>query len=104
VVLMVGLAGARGQWIAGTTARPSGGGTWRGEERASARWEAAAQGLGRHVARGKAARGRWVCSTWPARAAGSGASRNRGGDGLEVEDKGGFVIFQKYRDSIVKLR
>jgi hypothetical protein len=27
VVLMVGLAGARGQWIAGTTARPSGGGS-----------------------------------------------------------------------------
>jgi hypothetical protein len=27
VVLMVGLAGARGQWITGTTARPSGGGS-----------------------------------------------------------------------------
>jgi hypothetical protein len=27
VVLMVGLAGARGQWFAGTTARPSGGGS-----------------------------------------------------------------------------
>jgi hypothetical protein len=27
VVLMVGLAGARGQWIAGTTVRPSGGGS-----------------------------------------------------------------------------
>jgi hypothetical protein len=26
VVVLVGLAGARGQWIAGTTARPSGGG------------------------------------------------------------------------------
>jgi hypothetical protein len=69
------------------------GATWRAEERASARWEAAAQGLGRHVARGKAARGRQVRNTWPARAAGPDASTNRGGEGLEVEDKGGSVIF-----------
>jgi hypothetical protein len=81
-----------------------GGATWRGEERANARWEAATQGLRRHVARGKAARGRRVRSTWPARAAGSDASRNRGGEGLEVEDKGGSMIFQKYRDSTVKPR
>jgi hypothetical protein len=32
------------------------------------------------------------------------ASRNRAGEGLEVEDKGRFVIFQKYKDSTVKLR
>jgi hypothetical protein len=80
-----------------------GGATWRGEERASARWEAAAQGLGRHVVRGKVARGRRLRSTWPVRAVGSDASRNRG-EGLEVEDEGGFVIFQKYRDSTVKPR
>jgi hypothetical protein len=40
--------------------------------------------------------------------AGSGgvidASRNRAGEGLEVEDKGRFVIFQKYKDSTIKLR
>jgi hypothetical protein len=101
----------------GTVARPGagelggarggsgdGGATWRGEERASARWEAAAHGLGRHVAQGKAAWGRWVRSTWPARAAGSDVSRNRGGEGLEVKDKGGSVIFQKYRDSTIKPR
>jgi hypothetical protein len=34
----------------------------------------------------------------------TGGSGNRAGEGLEVEDKGRFVIFQKYKDSTVKLR
>jgi hypothetical protein len=34
----------------------------------------------------------------------TGVSRNRAGEGLEVEDKGRFVIFKKYKDSTIKLR
>jgi hypothetical protein len=41
------------------------------------RWEAAAQVLGRHMERGKAARGRPVRGTWPARAAAVGRRENR---------------------------
>jgi hypothetical protein len=40
--------------------------------------KAAAQTLVRHVVRGKAAHGRRVHSTWPARAAGAAQRRNRG--------------------------
>ncbi|PUZ39687.1 hypothetical protein GQ55_9G354000 [Panicum hallii var. hallii] len=58
-----------------------------GEERASAGWGAAAQVLGRHVARGKAARGQQELGTWPVRAVGSGREETRGG-GLEVDEGG----------------
>jgi hypothetical protein len=47
-----------------------GGATWSSEERASARWGAAARVLGRHVAQRKAAREQQVLGAWPARAAG----------------------------------
>jgi hypothetical protein len=69
-------------WQAGGSRGVSGGrgATWRGEDRASARWEAAAQVLGWHVARGKAAWGRQVRGTWPARAAGVGRR--------EIEEEG----------------
>jgi hypothetical protein len=43
---------------------------WQGEEMASMGWGSAAQTLGRHVARGKAARRRRVRSTRPARVVG----------------------------------
>jgi hypothetical protein len=44
-------------------------------------WGSAAQTLGRHVAQLRAARRRQVRSTWPARAAGRRAQRNRGAEG-----------------------
>jgi hypothetical protein len=54
-------------WQSGGSRGGSGGGgvMWRGEERASTGWGAAAQVLGRHVVRGKAARGQRVRGTWP---------------------------------------
>jgi hypothetical protein len=71
-----------------------GGATWRSAERASAGREAAAQVLGRHVARGKAAWRRRVRGTWPARAAGAAQRRNRG-VGLEVDEGGSVCNFLK---------
>jgi hypothetical protein len=37
-------------------------------------------------------------------AAGSGASGNRGGEGLEVDEGDLSAIFQKFRDSTIKPR
>jgi hypothetical protein len=83
-------------WQAGGMRGGSGGdgATWKSEGRASAGWGAAAQVLGRHMARGKAARGQQVLGTWPARAAGSGREENRGG-GLEVDEGGLNCKFPK---------
>jgi hypothetical protein len=62
-------------------------------------------GLARsHVGWRRAARGRRAAREMADDGAVTGASRNRAGEGLEVEDKGRFVIFQKYKDSTVKLR
>jgi hypothetical protein len=54
-----------------------GGATWRGRERPARCREGGGQGAGGHVARLRAARGRPVHSTWPARAAGVGRRENR---------------------------
>jgi hypothetical protein len=69
-----------------------GGATWRGRSRPARGREAAAQVLGRHVARGKAARGRRVRSTWPAKRRGRARAENRGGEGLEVDEGDLFAI------------
>jgi hypothetical protein len=52
-----------------------GGAMWRGENKPARGRGAAARVLGWHVAQLRAARGRWVHGTWPARAA---QRRNRG--------------------------
>jgi hypothetical protein len=49
-----------------------GGATWRGRSRPARGREAAARVLGRHVARLRAARGRRVHCTWPAKRRGVG--------------------------------
>jgi hypothetical protein len=67
----------------------------RGESRrgpARAR-EAAARTQGRHVARGKAAWGRWVRGTWPAKRRRCVGQRNRGG--VEVDEVGSVCTFPK---------
>jgi hypothetical protein len=76
------LRGSR-SWQAGGRRGGSGGGgaTWRGRSRPARAGEAAARVLGRHVARLRAAQGRPVRGTWPARAAGRWAQRNRGAEG-----------------------
>jgi hypothetical protein len=65
-----------------------GGATWRGRSRPTRGREAASRVLGWHVAR--------------LRAAGSGPSRNRGGEGMEVDEGDLFAISRKCRDSSVK--
>jgi hypothetical protein len=80
----------------------TGGSTWRGggEPTGAAR---VAGGLARsHVGWRRAARGRRAARKTAGEVAGSRA-RNRAG-GLEVEDKGRYVIFQKYKDFTLKLR
>jgi hypothetical protein len=66
---------------AGGTRGGSGGGgtTWRGRERPARGREGDGQGTGGHVAWLRVARARPVRGTWPARAAGGRAQRNRGG-------------------------
>jgi hypothetical protein len=100
----VWLRGSR-SWQAGGRRGGSGGGgaTWRGRSRLARAGEAAARVLGRLVARLRAARGRPVRGTWPARAAGRRAEKQRS-RGLEVDEGDLFAISQKYRDSSVKPR
>jgi hypothetical protein len=76
------LCGSR-SWQAGGKHGGSGGGgtTWRGRSRPARAREAAAWVLGRHVARLRAARERPVRGTWPERAVGHPAQRNRGAEG-----------------------
>jgi hypothetical protein len=54
------------------------GATWRGGNKRAQGRGAAARVLGWHVAQLRAARGRWMHGTWPARAAGAAQRRNRG--------------------------
>jgi hypothetical protein len=88
---------------AGGTCGGSGGGgaTWRGEERASAGWEAATRTLGRHVARGKAVQGRQRRGTWPGMAAGHRAEKTES-RGLEVDEGGSVCNFPKVRGLLCK--
>jgi hypothetical protein len=51
--------------------------------------------LGRHVARGKAARGRPVRGTWPARAGGGGRAEKTEERRLEVDEGGPVFNFPK---------
>jgi hypothetical protein len=78
----------------GVAARGDGDVTWRGREGSSTGWRAAARVLGRHVAQREEARGQQVLSTWPARAAGSGAEKIERG-GLEVDEGGLSCKFPK---------
>jgi hypothetical protein len=63
----------------------------RGPARAG---EAAAWTQGRHVARGKAARGWWVRGTGPAKRRWCVGQRNKGG-GVEVDEGGSVCNFPK---------
>jgi hypothetical protein len=54
-----------------------------------------------HVARGKAARGRLVRGTWPARAAGRWAEKRRR-RGLEVDEGGSICNFPKVQGLLCK--
>jgi hypothetical protein len=69
-------------WQAGGRRGGSGGGgaTWRGRSTPARAGEAAARVLGLHVAWLRAARGRSVHGTWPARAVGRRAQKNRGAE------------------------
>jgi hypothetical protein len=64
--------------------------------------QAVGVGAGGHVARKEAARGQLWLGKWPVKAAGSRAWAEQR-EGLEVEDRDLSAIFQKCRDSTVKL-
>jgi hypothetical protein len=72
---------------AGGTRGGSGGGgaTWRGGSRPARGREGGRQGAGGHVAQLKAARGRWVRGTWPAKRR-RGIGRETEEEGLEVDE------------------
>jgi hypothetical protein len=73
-------AGARAGDAGGTRGGSSGGGaTWRGRSRPARGREGGGQGVGGYVAQLRAARGRRVRGTWPAKRQQCVEQRNRGG-------------------------
>jgi hypothetical protein len=78
-----------------------GGATWRGRERPARGREGGGQGAGVHVARPRAARGRPVRGTWPARVAGVGC-RETEEEGTRGRRRGSVCNFPKVQGLLCK--